>query len=357
MENHIAKTTHVSKNGFQYIDCSTPGQKVGSYIFIGDLGKGAFSTVYDVVDSEGIRHAAKVFRDEERFVICAKREKSILQGLTDCSHIISCTDTFLLNSSVVLVLDKAITDLYSYQQDFHRDGYSVDCPTPMYSVADLAIALLRGLSALVAHGIIHCDIKPENILLKKYEGGIRAVIADLGSACSGIRTTGDGLIASPWYRPPEVYGKGIMSHPGDLWSVGCVLFEYAFGEALFDVTLNRHTVAEEVARLFAGHIVFLGEPPQEYIDRDSPIVRHLGYPPAPPDSGSLTEKIDILVLRMRDIMKYTDLHVILSSIFVWDATLRVSIIDALATVQTWDISSSVPDPAVTPPLRSKLIST
>lgn len=352
MDRFTAKTTRASSRGFQYVDCSAPGQKVGKYTFIGHLGKGAYSTVYDVVDESGTNHAAKVFRHERRFAACGRTEGALLQDLVDCSHIISCMEMFFLNGAVTLVLDKALTDLYHYQKDFHLQGHSMGCPTDMYSVKDLALSLLQGIKSLEENNVVHCDIKPENVLLKNGADGLQAVLADLGSACQGVRTTTNGLIASPWYRPPEVYAKGLMSHPGDLWSVGCVLFEYAFGDALFDVTRSRHTIAEEVARLFASHVVVMGEPSAGIIDIDGPIVNSLGFPPSFRNTGSLSyEKSDIIILRMRDMVKYTDLHVILSNIFIWDASARVSIADALATVQTWDDASSVPPPAASPPLR------
>ena len=352
MDRHDAKTTRASSRGFQYVDCSAPGQKVGPYTFIGHLGKGAFSVVYDVVDVSGASYAAKVFRHERRFARCAEVEGALLKRLVDCSHVISCVDMFLLNGAVTLVLDKAITDLYHYQKDFHIQGYSASCPSTMYPIKDLAISLLQGLQALEERNVVHCDIKPENVLLRVGDTGFQALLADLGSACSGVKTTTDGLVASPWYRPPEVYAKGIMSHPGDLWSVGCVLFEYAFGDPLFDATRSRHTTAEEVARLHAAHIVALGDPPSGTIDTDSPIASYLGYPPSFRNTGSLSyEKSDHLALRMRDMAKYPDLHVILAGIFVWDAASRVPIADALATVQKWGETSSVPSPAASPPSR------
>ena len=352
MDHFTAKTTRASSRGFQYVDCSAPGQKVGKYTFIGHLGKGAYSTVYDVVDASGTNYAAKVFRHERRFAACAKTEGALLRKLVDCSHILSCMEMFLLNGAVTLVLDKALTDLYHYQKDFHIQGYSASCPTTMYSVKDLAVCLLQGLQSLEENNIVHCDIKPENVLLRVGDMGLQAVLADLGSACTGVKTTTDGQVSSPWYRPPEVYAKGLMSHPGDLWSIGCVLFEYAFGDALFDVTRSRHSFAEEVARLYAGHMVVLGEPGEGAIDTDSPIVRYLGYPPSFQATGSLSYgKGDVLSMRLSDMAKYTDLQVILAGIFVWDASSRVPTADALATVQKWGEASSVPPPAASPPLR------
>ena len=351
MENHTAKTIRASSRGFQYVDCSASGQKVGPYTFVGYLGKGEFSVVYDIVNASGSNYAAKVFRHEQRFVKCAETEGALLQNLAECSHIISCMEMFLLNGAVTLVLDKAITNLYLYQKDFHIHGHSVGCPISMYSVKDLALSLLHGIRSLEENNIVHCDIKPENILLKDGANGLQAVIADLGSACTGTMTTTNGLVASPWYRPPEVYTKGTMSHSGDLWSVGCVLFEYAFGDALFDMTRVRHTTAEEVACLYASHILAMGEPSIGIINSDGPIVNYLGFPPSFHNTGGLShKKSKIIMLRMRDMAKYTDLHVILSGIFVWTASARVSITDAITTVQMWDVSSA-PPPAMSPPLR------
>lgn len=65
--------------------------------------------------------------------------------------------------------------------------------------------ILRALVVLHDSNIIHCDLKPENVLLKSLEGGLQSNIKviDFGSACFENRTM-YAYIQSRFYRSPEV---------------------------------------------------------------------------------------------------------------------------------------------------------
>jgi dual specificity tyrosine-phosphorylation-regulated kinase 1 len=86
--------------------------------------------------------------------------------------------------------------------------------------------------ALSEVSIIHCDMKPENILLRHPRRSAIKVI-DFGSSCR----TNEKLytyIQSRFYRSPEVLLGCEFSCPIDMWSLGCILVELHTGEPLFD---------------------------------------------------------------------------------------------------------------------------
>jgi len=90
---------------------------------------------------------------------------------------------------------------------------------------------LIALYFMKEHSIVHCDMKPENILLRKInKSGIK--IIDFGSGCfenEKIYT----YIQSRFYRAPEIV-LGIPYTPAiDMWSFGCILFELFIGYPLF----------------------------------------------------------------------------------------------------------------------------
>ncbi len=73
-------------------------------------------------------------------------------------------------------------------------GLSFDTPS--------CLQILDALSVLCESNIIHCDLKPENVLLKGLDSGDIKVI-DFGSACFENRTM-YSYIQSRFYRSPEV---------------------------------------------------------------------------------------------------------------------------------------------------------
>ena len=79
--------------------------------------------------------------------------------------------------------------------------------------------------------IIHCDIKPENILLRHPRRSAIKII-DFGSSCFSSKKM-YSYIQSRFYRSPEVLLGLPYNHKIDVWSLGCVLVEMHTGEPLF----------------------------------------------------------------------------------------------------------------------------
>ncbi|KAJ3035616.1 hypothetical protein HK097_004159, partial [Rhizophlyctis rosea] len=89
-------------------------------------------------------------------------------------------------------------------------------------VRDLFRQLLEALSAFKRHGLAHRDLKPDNILVRAVDGGLKVV--DFGLAGNGW--SGDGLAGCPDYQAPEVILGGRYDGPAsDMWSAGLILYE------------------------------------------------------------------------------------------------------------------------------------
>jgi ABC-type branched-subunit amino acid transport system substrate-binding protein/predicted Ser/Thr protein kinase len=107
-------------------------------------------------------------------------------------------------------------------------------PTPQ-QVIDLGLQVARGLDAAHSHGLVHRDIKPANIWLEAGSGRVK--ILDFGLARltrdSG-RLTHPGLVmGTPAYMAPEQADNATLDGRCDLFSLGCVLYEFAAGEPPF----------------------------------------------------------------------------------------------------------------------------
>jgi len=93
--------------------------------------------------------------------------------------------------------------------------------------------LMRGLSFIHGRGIVHCDIKPQNLLLDGKSKTLK--ICDLGSAKRLVFGQAYlSYVCSRYFRAPElILGATSYTTSVDLWSAGCVLGEMCIMQPLF----------------------------------------------------------------------------------------------------------------------------
>ena len=113
----------------------------------------------------------------------------------------------------------------------------------------VAVQLIQALLLLREVGVVHGDLKPENVLLCGGSGGgVRLRVVDFGSAL--LESEGplrDPEVQSLQYRAPEVVRGGPYGRAIDAWSTGCILAECALRRPLFacDSPEELAAVAEE----------------------------------------------------------------------------------------------------------------
>ncbi|MFI9590866.1 protein kinase [Nonomuraea sp. NPDC052265] len=140
-----------------------------------------------------------------------------------------------------------------------------DGPLPPSKVAAIGLQLLEALRAAHAAGVLHRDVKPDNVLLT--EDG-RAVLTDFGIATTEdeapVTRTGI-LIGTPAFMAPERAAGGQARPASDLWSLGVTLYMAVEGHSPFHrehalATLGAvmHSEPEPLARAGVLAPVLLG---------------------------------------------------------------------------------------------------
>ncbi len=106
-------------------------------------------------------------------------------------------------------------------------------PLPPVEAARVALAVSRGLEAAHAHGIIHRDVKPQNILIDR-QGQVRLTDFGIAKALGGPGLTRVGMTyGTAAYLAPEQATGDPLGPPTDVYALGIVLFEMLCGQAPF----------------------------------------------------------------------------------------------------------------------------
>ena len=105
---------------------------------------------------------------------------------------------------------------------------------PWAEALDYTLATARGLRAALAHGFIHRDVKPSNLVLDR-EAGMKILDFGLVKSLNGDAelTRNGAIIGSPLYMAPE-QGRGEdVDHRADIYSLGCALYHMLTGRPPF----------------------------------------------------------------------------------------------------------------------------
>lgn len=122
---------------------------------------------------------------------------------------------------------------------------SEDKKFPEDTTKHFGVEILKGLCYLHTNGIIYGDLKPSTILFNEYN---ELKLADFGRARKitdyinpGQESYAKAKTGSPYYMAPELFtDHGVYSFCSDIWSFGCLLFEFLTGKPPFNSnSLNK----------------------------------------------------------------------------------------------------------------------
>jgi hypothetical protein len=234
---------------------SALGQEVGMnrliaerYRLLAPLGAGGMGTVWrardellsrEVAVKEVALPAGLPEAEREQLRERTRREARHAARL-DSPHAVTVYDVVEQDGHPFLVME--LVEARTLADVIRTDG-----PLPPRRVAEVGLAVLSALEAAHAEGIVHRDVKPSNVLLRR-DG--RVVLSDFGIATS----TGDAsltstglLLGSPSYISPE-RARGLQpAAASDLWSLGATLLTAVEGRAPYDTGEALTTVTAIVA--------------------------------------------------------------------------------------------------------------
>ena len=218
---------------------------------LNSLGAGNFGQVVRCFDHKYKREVAlKLISPEETFASQARVEVAVLKRVEGgTSRIVKMLEHLKFRDRLCVVFELLHINLYEFLEA--RAFAKLD----IQHVRHIAQQMVDALVYLKHMQVVHCDIKPENILLE-HPGSFDVKLIDFGSACFQGKQVYT-YIQSRFYRAPEVMLGIDYGHPIDVWSLACVLAELATGKTLF--------VGDDEARQLSAITSRIGPPPRRIL--------------------------------------------------------------------------------------------
>jgi tRNA A-37 threonylcarbamoyl transferase component Bud32/tetratricopeptide (TPR) repeat protein len=197
------------------------------------IGQGGMATVYLALDLKHHRQVAiKVLRPELTATLGTERFLREIQLAAALQH-----------PHIVPVYDSGAADGFLYYVMPFVDGESLrdllqrEGRVPIERAAEIVRDAASGLAYAHKHGVVHRDVKPENIMLS----GGHAVVTDFGiaraidaSRAANAGLTGVGMaIGTPAYMSPEQATADSVDARSDQYALACVFYEMVSGKQPF----------------------------------------------------------------------------------------------------------------------------
>lgn len=265
----------------------------GRYEVYDVLGSAAFSTALQCIDLAAEEDEAqwvclKVIKNNKDYFDQSLDEIKLLQyinsrGEPDDHHVLRLIDFFYCKEHLFIVSELLKENLYEFGRYIRENDLEVYYTLPR--LKKISKQVLEALNFIHSLKLIHCDVKPENIVIKSFSR-CEIKLIDFGSSCF----TTDHLttyIQSRSYRAPEVILGHHYDSRIDIWSVGAVIAELYTGYVLFQndsvpTMLSRIT---GILGTFPEHVLSNGRDTGKYFtlsnivyERDDEGSFHLIFP-------------------------------------------------------------------------------
>uniref|UniRef100_A0A182SFS1 Serine/threonine-protein kinase PRP4 homolog n=1 Tax=Anopheles maculatus TaxID=74869 RepID=A0A182SFS1_9DIPT len=313
------------------------------YVVANYTGQGVFSTVVKARDQArgNAFVAVKIIRNNEIMHKTGLRELDILKKLNDADpsdryHCLRLYRHFFHKQHLCMVLEPLSMNLREVLKKYGKNvGLHIK------AVRSYTQQLLLALKLLKKTGILHADIKPDNILVN--ENNLVLKLCDFGSASSITDNEITPYLVSRFYRAPEIILGLSYDYGIDMWSAGCSIYELYTGKILFSGQSNNQMLKffMDLKGKIPNKLIRKGQFKDQHFDQNCNFLSH--------EIDKITEREKVVVVSMikptRDlqqeliagqnlpddqIRKVSQLKDLLDKVFALDPAKRISLNHALA---------------------------
>ncbi|VEU21170.1 DEKNAAC102053 [Brettanomyces naardenensis] len=249
------KTNFGFDDNDKYYRC-VPGDHIQyRYEICQQMGKGTFGSVISARDHKSGRVVAlKIVKNHMEWSLQAVNEVKFLKKFSELGsrNIIRYYDHFHFRSHMCIATELLSVNLFQLIEATKFKGFGLSL------VRRFCVDILQGLKYIHDAGSIHCDMKPENLMLAFDSGKQRFYlkIIDFGSSCSTDQLA-FSYLQSRYYRAPEVCLGARYNEKIDIWSFGAIVVELFVGMPIFQCQ-DEYALLDEFLNYF-------GPPPRDYI--------------------------------------------------------------------------------------------
>lgn len=227
------------------------------YLILRKLGNGKLCEVFEVLDLEnqsifaGKRYSLSTYAElSDKFKETVFTEINILRQ-ADNHFLLKCWDVVFTPSSFYLMLTYCgfgTLESYIARQANRKLGSN--------KALEFLQQIIEGYRGLYALGIVHGDIKSENLFMKADD---HVLIGDLNTSKSNLKAS--HILGTELYAPPFKKKFGVQNYQHDVWSIGVVFFEMLFGIEEWYTNFTDRTFGENLvypkSREMGNQIKFL----------------------------------------------------------------------------------------------------
>ncbi|KAI3634626.1 hypothetical protein MIR68_007007 [Amoeboaphelidium protococcarum] len=208
------------------------------------LSSGTYGQVYRAIDHCTVQWVAlKIFRNPRKdkskrepqfYLTDGQNEYKFASSLAvrSSSHCVPAFDNYWFEDFYAITYPLFSTDLVTYNRQFLS---RMSCDDTFRITQSVTRQILDCLVSLHASGIVHNDLKPQNILITGPIDNPTVGVTDFGLSCTEDQC--DWHRVTPWYEAPEIIQSGRGNDRSDIWSLGMIVAELYRSKPVFSFVL------------------------------------------------------------------------------------------------------------------------